>query len=135
MPDMSSGYSKEFRAANLARQIPLSPGVENLIKLALPDADHLSVLRYLVERGAQSCSAAEIAGVTCQPKAKVQAALEHFEKVQIARSSLGLLGRKYGLLREGSKGEAAQRLIKLWAHPQTHRSVMAVVLRNAPKQK
>jgi len=131
MPDLPS---PQTRAANITKQIPLGQGVENFIKLALPDAAYLPVLRYLTERGTQASTAGEIAGVTCEPKAKVLSALEHFEKLEIARSSIGLLGRKYALFREGAKCDSAQKLVKLWAHPQTHRAVMAIVQRNATKK-
>ena len=134
MPDMASGYTQHSRTANITRQIPLSPGVESFVRQTLPEVGYLPVLRYLLERGAETSSAGEIAGVTREPKDKVQAALEHFERIGIARSGRSLLGRKYGLLRDGPRSDAAEKLIKLWDHPQTHRAVMAVVTRNAPKR-
>jgi hypothetical protein len=134
MPDMNTGHTQEFRAAAKARQIPLGQGVENFVRVALPDVVHLSVLRYLVEHGKGTCSAGEIAQVICEPKAAVQAALEHLENMEIARSSLALLGRKYALLPEGPKVESARKIIKLWDHPQTHGSLLNIILKSAPKK-
>ncbi|HOX07855.1 MAG TPA: hypothetical protein PK280_15750 [Planctomycetota bacterium] len=133
MPEMNTGYTQDFRAANQARQVPLGQGVENFVKFALPSVAHLSVLRYLIERGKETSSAGEVAQVVCEPKAAVQAALEHFEKLEIARSSMSLLGRKFAILPDGPKVDAARKIIKLWDHPQTHASLLALILRSTPK--
>lgn len=124
MPELSSGFTREYKAIRLSQQIELGKGLESFISAALPDFTHMTVLIYLIRQAKDSCSAGDVASTTGDPKAAVQAVLDRFEKLELVRCSQGLLGRKYAFHREGPRAELAIRLIKLWEHPQSHETIL-----------
>jgi DNA-binding MarR family transcriptional regulator len=124
MPELSSGFTGEYRAIRLSQQVDLGKGLESLITAALPDFTHMTVLLYLMRQAKDAVSASDVAAATGDPKAAIQAVLDRFEKLELVRCSQGLLGRKYAFHREGPRSELAIRLLKLWEHPQSHEVIL-----------
>ena len=124
MPELSSGFTGEYRAIRRSQQIELGKGLESFIAAALPDFTHMTVLIFLSRLVKDTCSVGEVAEATGDSKAAVQAVLDRFAKLELVRCSQGLLGRKYAFLRDGARADLAIRLLKLWEHPQAHELIL-----------
>lgn len=127
MPGLSSGMTGQFRMAQDLRKVDLGKAVDGFLAAAAPDLVHMKVLACLVREAKSPAPAGDIAAVVRASKAEVQAALERFEKLELAKASLGLLGRKYAFLHEGPRSDLAVKIIKLWEHPQTHEAIFRKV--------
>lgn len=129
MPELHSGMTGEFRAFQASREIDLGRKLEEFIAQAVPDVLHIWVLDRLVEAGKAGCSVSEAAKGIDSPKSEVSAALERFEKLELARSTRKLMSKSYTFSHEGPKSNMALRLVKLWKHPQTHGNVLVKIMR------
>ena len=128
MPELSSGMAGDSRAGRDTGKIDLGRVVDGFLAAAAPDLTHLKVLAHLVRDVKNPTPVGDIAAVVRAPKAEVQAALERFEKLELAKSSLRLLGRRYAFLHEGPRSELAVKIVRLWEHPQTHEVILQRVI-------
>jgi hypothetical protein len=132
MPELSSGFSGEYRAIRLGQQVDLGKGLESFIAAALPDFTHMTVLIYLVRHVKGTCSVGEVASASGDSKAVIQAVLDRFQRLELVRASRGLLGTKYAFARDGVRGDLAIRLLKLWDRPQTHETILRRIVSGEP---
>ena len=128
MPELRSGLTQVFKAHQDKKKVRLGPKLEEFIRLAVPDVNHVLALAHLVSAGRDGCPAREIAAATGAPKGAVKAALERFGKLKLAEPRGGVMTRRYAFAREGGLSELAVRLVKLWAHPRTHETVTRKIL-------
>ena len=132
MPELRSGLTQVFKAHQDKKKVRLGPKLEEFIRLAVPDVNHVLALAHLVSAGRDGCPAREIAAATGAPKGAVKAALERFGKLKLAEPRGGVMTRRYAFAREGGLSELAVRLVKLWAHPEAHGSVLESILGAPP---
>lgn len=131
MPELHSGMTGDFRAFHASRKVDLGGPLESFIGLAIPDVHHILMLDRLVRAGKDGGTPAALRENVDVPKASASTALNHFEKLGLARAKRNLMSKTYTMVRDGTRADLAIRLVKLWKHPQAHQSVLQAILKAA----